>query len=105
VIIVASVVVKRLLVIRWLKAKNYYNDLDDLYNTGEVPTMLFECLLMCIMPYPNLIGSVYYESANNFTVGIPFYWNDFLTAICIFTRLHFIMRSIVTLSSYTEPRA
>ncbi len=58
----ASIVAKRILVIRWFKAKGIYNDLDDLYNTGEVPSMVLECALMAIMPYPSIIGSVYYES-------------------------------------------
>jgi hypothetical protein len=67
--------------------------------------MILECLLMCIMPYPSLIGATYYETANPFSEGFPFFWNDWLLFICIMVRLPFIFRSVMTMSEYTDPRA
>ncbi len=51
----------KVLFIRWMKTKKYYTDLDNLFNTGIFKIMIFELLLMLVMPFPSLYNSVYYE--------------------------------------------
>jgi hypothetical protein len=53
--------VKKVLLIRWLKSKKIYTDLDDLFNTGMFKIMIIEILLMLVMPYPSLYNVVYKE--------------------------------------------
>ena len=88
-----------------MKTKNFYSDLDNLFNTGNFKYMMLEILLMLVMPYPHLYGKIYYENANEKDVGIPFDWNDFLLCFCIFFRFIFLFRSLMSMSKYTEARA
>lgn len=56
-----SILAKRILFIRWMKAKKIYTELDNLFNTGIFKYMVVEMLLMLVMPYPSLYNSIYYE--------------------------------------------
>ena len=67
--------------------------------------MIFEMLCTLIMSYPSLIDSVYYENANDFDPGISFYTNDFLLCLMIFARVIYLIRAIIKLTYYSEPRA
>lgn len=58
--------------VRWLKQKLVYTDLDNIFNTGTFQAMSIEMVLMCVMPYPFLMNETYYETANDFSAGIPF---------------------------------
>lgn len=103
--VVLSIVAKRILFISWMKAKMNYTNLDNLFNTGIFKYMMLEILLTLVMPYPSLYNKVYYEQANEKSAGIPFLWNDWLLCFCIFFRVHFLLRTILSLSWYTEARA
>jgi len=59
--IVFSIIAKRLLVLRWLRTKQYLSELDNIWNTGMVWPMIFEILLMLVMPYPHLYNVMYTE--------------------------------------------
>ena len=59
--LVASIVAKKILYIRWMKSKKFYTDLDNLFNTGLFKFMIIEILLMLVMPYPSLYNHTYQE--------------------------------------------
>jgi hypothetical protein len=90
---------------RWMKYKKIYSDLDNLLNTGLFNWMIVEILMTLVMPYPTLYNKVYFEEANEKSAGIPFEWNDWLLCFTIFFRIHFLLRTILGLSWYTEARA
>jgi hypothetical protein len=88
-----------------MRTKQYYTDLDTIFNTGIYKGMFFEILLMFVMPYPSLYNTQYTELANDRDPGVMFQWNDFLLCFCIFFRIHLLVTSILSLSVYTEPRS
>jgi hypothetical protein len=102
---VIAIVAKWELHIRWLRTKCHMSNLDNFFNTGIYQYAILECLCMLIMPYPSLYEKVYYENANDRTVGIPFFWNDWFLCLMIFCRIHFLVRIIVGNTEYTDPRA
>jgi Ion channel len=67
--------------------------------------MIVEMVLSLIMNYPSLYQTHYYEHANGFSAGIAFNSNDLLLCFMIFCRIHFLIRAILSLSYYSEPRA
>ncbi len=68
-------------------------------------SMFLEMATTLIMSYPSLYGSLYYEDADNFDPGISFVWNDFLLCFMIFFRVIYLIRAIIKLTYYTDPRA
>ena len=90
---------------RWQRTKLIYSDLDNIFNTGLYVAMCIEIVMTLIMPYPFLYGYTYMENANDFSADKVFMWNDFLLCFMIFARVHTLARSILSLSSYAEPRA
>jgi hypothetical protein len=60
-IIVLCIIAKYVLFVSWMKTKNIYSELDNLFNTGNFKYMMVEILLMLIMPYPHLYGATYLE--------------------------------------------
>lgn len=91
--------------LRWLRTKMVMSDLDDLINTGKYKYIIFECLLTLVMPYPSLYNKTYTETADEKDIGVEFQWNDFLLCWCIMFRIHFLLRTLLSLSDYTEARA
>ena len=61
-----------MLYIRWMKEKLIYSELDNVFNTGIFKWMMTEIICMMIVPFPFLHNVVYYEEANDFSVGIAF---------------------------------
>ena len=99
-IIVFAIGAKRQLYISWMKTKLEYNDLDNIYNTGQLKKMIIECLFMLVMPYPCLYGKTYMETADDWTVGIEFSWNDWLLCFCMFSRVHFFIITLLNNTTY-----
>lgn len=91
--------------IRWMRTKLLYSDLDTIYNMGIYKGMLVEMFLCLVMPYPMLHGYTYVENANTFSLGVVFNWNDWLMCFMIFFRVHFLIKTILTNSFYTDPRS
>lgn len=79
--------------------------MDNIWNTGMWKMMLLECMVSLAMPYPSMYGESYIETANDFSNGISFYSNDMLLCVMIFCRIHFVVRSILKISFFTDPRA
>lgn len=79
--------------------------MDNLWNTGDWKMMMLEILLSLVMPYPSLYGETYIETANDFSNNVSFYSNDMLLCIMIFCRVHFVLRAILKISFFTDPRA
>lgn len=100
-----SIVASYLLHIRWLKTKLVLSDMDNLWNTGMWKMCVLEMLLSLAMPYPSMYGDTYIETANDFSNGVTFYSNDILLCMMIFCRIHFILRSLLKISFFTDPRA
>jgi hypothetical protein len=103
--LVISIVGSYLLHIQWLKSKLVLSHMDTLYNTGLWKSMVFEMLICLVMNYPSLYGETYIETANDFSNGKIFYSNDVLLCFMMFCRVHFVLRALVQLSFYTDPRA
>lgn len=70
--LIFSIISKGEIFIRWMKSKRIFTDLDNFYNTGILYWVILESLSTLVMPYPSLYDSVYYESANELSAGIPF---------------------------------
>ena len=90
----------KILYIRWQVKKQTFSEMDTIFNTGIWKMMTLEILMSLIMPYPHLYGKTYYESANSFSAGIPFEWNDFLLCFMLFARLPYLIRSILSASEF-----
>lgn len=88
-----------------MRTKLFYTELDTIFNTGLYKSMIVEMFFCLVMPYPFLYGYTYTENADPFSAGYIFYWNDWLLCFMIFFRLHFLVRSILSNSFYTDPRA
>jgi hypothetical protein len=67
--------------------------------------MAVEILLTLIMPYPWEYGNMYVESGNDLSNGKTFVVNDILLCIMMFCRVHFILKALIQISYYTDPRA
>lgn len=67
--------------------------------------MVFEILVSLIMMYPSLHGETYEETANDFSNGKVFYSNDILLCFMMFFRLNYILKALLQISFYTDPRA
>jgi hypothetical protein len=93
--LVFSVIASNLLYIQWKKTKSNLYELDNLINTGLWKHIIIEILLSLVMSYPSLYGSVYIETANDFSNGKEFVTNDLMLCFMIFCRLHFLCRAIV----------
>jgi hypothetical protein len=89
------VIASNLLYIQWKKTKSNLYELDNLINTGLWKHIVIEILLSLVMSYPSLYGSVYIETANDFSNGKEFVTNDLMLCFMIFCRLHFLCRAIV----------
>ena len=103
--IALSTVARYYLVLRWKKTKLILSDMDGLWNTGAWKMILFEIGISLIMPYPSLYGEMYIENANDFDIGKEFYSNDLLLALMMFCRIHYIVRALLHVTIYTDPRA
>lgn len=104
-LIVINVILGKILYIRWMKFKLIYSDIDNIFNTGHFKWALIEIFFMLIMPYPCVHNHLYEEESNDFVVGNKFQWNDFLLCFMIFFRLIYVIRTILSLSAYTDPRS
>lgn len=67
--------------------------------------MVFEIALTFIMPYPSLYNETYIETANDNSNGKIFFSNDLLLCIMMFARIHFVIKALLQISFYTDPRA
>lgn len=68
--------------------------------------MIIEILLCCVMNYPSLYGEYYTENAiKSADLGVHYILNDFLLCIMIYVRLPYILRVILILSDFQQPRA
>lgn len=101
-----SIFASNLLFLQWKKTKkSKFAELDNLINTGLYKQIIIEILLSLVMSYPSVYGSTYIETANDFSNGKIFITNDLLLCFMIFCRMHFLVRAIIQLSYYTNPRA
>ena len=96
--LILSIVSKYILILRWLKISKIYTELDTLHNTGRLKWMIVEILTSLVMPYGSLYNKVYYESSNELSEGIPFQYNDLLLCFCLFFRIPFLFRMLLSLS-------
>jgi hypothetical protein len=78
---------------------------DNLYNTGLWKGMACEIMMSFVMNYPTFYGKVYYEEADDLDWGMPFSNNDLLLCMMLFFRFHFMIRTVLSFSFYTDPRA
>lgn len=102
--LMCSIVASGYLHIEWLKTKLIVTPIDNLYNTGMYKWMIIEVLLCAVMNYPSLYGVDYTETAIP-TAGTPYVLNDFMLCLMIFIRLPYLLRLILMLSDYQQPRA
>ena len=104
--IVVSIFVSGYLYIEWKKTKLILTPIDNVYNTGMYKTMIIEILLCCVMNYPSLYGEYYTENAiKSSESNIHYVLNDFLLCLMVFIRLPYIIRVILILTDFKEPRA
>jgi len=57
------------------------------------------------MNYPSLYDHYYYENANNFSEGYAFITNDLLLCIMMFLRIRYLVKIVVDISYYSDPRS
>ena len=94
------------LYIEWQKTKLIMTPIDNLYNTGMYKAMIVEILLCCVMNYPSLYGEYYTETAiKSEEKNIHYILNDALLCLMVFIRLPYIIRVILILTDFKEPRA
>lgn len=67
--------------------------------------MILEILLSGVMNYPSLYGHTYTENANENSLDKQFITNDLLLCLMIFARLIYFIRSLLSVSFYTDPRS
>lgn len=67
--------------------------------------MAFEIGLSLVMNYPSMYGDIYYEEASDFNKGMPFCLNDLFLCMMLFCRFQFLIRTILSVSFYTDPRS
>jgi hypothetical protein len=80
--------------------------MDNIINTGMYKTMVFEIILCGVMNYPSLYGEYYTEEAiKSAESQIHYVLNDFLLCLMVFIRLPYIIRVILILTDFKEPRA
>lgn len=103
--VVLSIIAQYQLRLQWKKTKNYLTKTDNLYSTGELYWLIFEITLNCIMNYPSLYDSTYVEEYTAFDPTTTFYVNDILLCIMIFIRMIYLVRVILAVSFYSDPRA
>lgn len=96
---------EHILFIEWQKLKKEMSEMDNLVNTGNIKSMMLEIILMLCMNYPFAYGVTYTESFNSLHEGQIFFLNDLLLCIMIGLRLKQLIKPILEISFYTDPRA
>lgn len=112
---VVSIWVSYDLHVKWMRSKLVFTQLDSIQNTGMLRRMLMEMVFVLVQPYPflegkhpiysNSIGRTYQETEDVFTIGINFSWNDWVLCFTVILRVYLIIKSILSISYYTDPRA
>eukprot|EP00347_Sterkiella_histriomuscorum_P019865 403340011 len=103
--LILSTIAGYLLYVRWKRTKRHFTKADNIINTGLYKPLIFECLLTLLMGYPSQYGETYVEKENDFTTTSVFITNDILLCIMIFARTHYLVRCILQISFYTDPRS
>ena len=62
--------------------------------------MAFELFLALIMPYAFFMNSTYQEKGSLVDEGTNFYINDLLLCFMIFTRIPYLIRSVLSSSEF-----
>eukprot|EP00347_Sterkiella_histriomuscorum_P010523 403375958 len=91
----------------------FFNNFQDknkehiiiMYSISNVTSLFLKCLLTLLMGYPSQYGETYVEKENDFTTTSVFITNDILLCIMIFARTHYLVRCILQISFYTDPRS
>lgn len=103
--LVLSIIGEYLMHVDWLKTKKQLGNTDNIFNSGIWQYVALETFMSLVMNYPFLYGHTYQEDANNYSINKWFYSNDLLLCFMIFCRIHFLIRTILSISFYTDPRA
>lgn len=103
--LIIFIIIDYALLIRWMQTKLLLTEIDNICTTGLWKTMVFECVLVLIQPLPWLKSYNYEEEFNSTTIGIEFPVNDVLIFFMVMIRLYMPIRTILSQSFYTDPRA
>ncbi len=78
---------------------------DGIWNTSIWKPMILKMVLSLFMNYPSLYGSTYLEFGNEWVGGIAFNSNDLLLCMMLFCRFHYVIKILLSVSYYTDPRS
>ena len=67
--------------------------------------MMLEVMGAFVTNYPILYNRYYNEKGNEFSEEVDFAWNDFLLCCMLFMRFHYLVRTALASTAWTNPRA
>ena len=90
--------------LEWSTSINKFTRMDTLLNTGLWKYMVLEMLVNAIAPNPFLEGVKYTEYVEAFDTTISYEFNDILLFFS-FNRIYLVLKFILYLTQYKNPRA
>lgn len=92
------------LYLHWNKARGMLTEYDTLISTNWWRSLVFECVILVLAPYPFLQGIKYHEYNKNWDIEIFYEYNQILVCFT-FCRIYLILRYYLSVSKYMNPRS
>jgi len=103
-LLIAMLVIRYLLELKWLKAKKFIHKAETLQTTGMIKPMIFELIITTIGPQIFLKDVEYHEYVYDYDVTIIHPVNNLLCCF-VWIKLYVIIRTILLTNKFTTPRA